>query len=208
MTLVVRGEVGRGGFRRAVDLTVESGKVLGITGHNGAGKTTLLHTIAGIDRMVSGSITLDGTVLDDGRTFVDPTDRRCVVVFQDFRLFPHMDVLRNVAYGPRSHGAPRDEAHSRAEAALASVGAAHLAGRAPGSLSGGEKQRVALARAIVTNPRVLLLDEPFASVDADSRPALREVLVGILAASTAHTLVVSHDPADIAGLAGDSLDLG
>lgn len=201
MTLMVRGEVGRGGFRRAVDLSVEAGAVLGITGHNGAGKSTLLHTVAGIDRMVSGSVTLDGAVLDDAGTFVDPTERRAVVVFQDFRLFPHMSVLGNVAYGPRSHGAPRAEAEDRARGALTSVGALHLADRDPSSLSGGEKQRVALARALVTNPRVLLLDEPFAAVDAASRPALRELLAGILRDSPAHTLIVSHDPADIAELA-------
>ena len=202
MTLRVRGAVGRGGFRREVDITVEQGRVLGIVGANGAGKSTLLHTVAGIERMITGSVVLDGETLDDGATFVPPEHRRAVVVFQDFRLFPHMSVLANVAYGPRSHGAPRSEATERATGALASVGMSAFADRSPDSLSGGERQRVALARAFVTNPRILLLDEPFASVDAESRPVLREVLATLLASSQAHTLIVSHDAQDIADLCG------
>lgn len=205
MTLRVSGTVGRGGFRRDVDLTVEQGRVLGIVGANGAGKSTVLHTVAGIERMVSGSVMLDDQPLDDGAVFEPPEERRAVVVFQDFRLFPHMSVLANVAYGPRSHGAPKAEANERAVSALASVGMSEFAARTPGSLSGGERQRVALARAFVTNPRILLLDEPFASVDAESRPGLREVLRALLASSPAHTLIVSHDAPDIADLCGPGM---
>ncbi|MEY4079605.1 MAG: hypothetical protein RL430_35 [Actinomycetota bacterium] len=208
MTLIVRGTVGRGNFRRDVDLAVEAGGVLGIIGPNGAGKSTVLHTVAGIERMVSGSIVIDGEVLDGPGAFVVPELRRAVVVFQDIRLFPHMDVLANVAYGPRSHGAPRAEAAERARAALASVGMGAMGNRRPASLSGGERQRVALARAFVTNPRILLLDEPFAAVDTDSRPGLREVLKNLLAGSTAHALVVSHDQADIEDLCGSVVVLG
>jgi len=200
MTLTVLGTVGRGDFRRDVDISVGAGQVLGLVGPNGAGKSTVLHTVAGIERMVSGAIVLDGETLDGPGAFVVPEDRRAVVVFQDIRLFPHMDVLANVAYGPRSHGAPRAEAAERARAALGSVGMGAFAGRAPASLSGGERQRIALARAFVTNPRILLLDEPFAAVDADSRPGLREVLKTLLSGSQAHTLVVSHDQADIEDL--------
>jgi len=205
VTLSVHGTFGRAGFVREVALDVEAGKPVGVVGPNGSGKSTLLHTIAGIDRMRSGTISLDGTVLDDATTFVEPGDRRCVVMFQDLRLFPHMSVLNNVAYGPRCHGAPRREAHERALGALESVGAGHLADRRPGTLSGGERQRVALARALVTNPRVLLLDEPFASVDAASRPALRELLATALVGADCHVLVVSHDPADIEGLVGGTV---
>ncbi|MFM8793635.1 MAG: sulfate/molybdate ABC transporter ATP-binding protein [Acidimicrobiales bacterium] len=200
MTLSVHGSFGRGGFVRDVTLDAAAGRPVGVVGPNGSGKSTLLHTIAGLDRMRSGSVSLDGTVLDDGGTFVQPGERRCVVMFQDLRLFPHMTVLGNVAYGPRCHGAPRREAHDRALGALESVGAAHLADRQPGTLSGGERQRVALARAIVTNPRILLLDEPFAAVDAVSRPALRGLLTTMLVGADCHVLVVSHDPADLDGL--------
>jgi molybdate transport system ATP-binding protein len=202
MTLTVRGTVGREGFSQDVSFEVNAGDTIGLVGPNGSGKSTLLHTIAGLEHMKSGSVVLDDEILDDGRTFVQPGDRRCVVVFQDLRLFPHMTVLANVAYGPRCHGAPRDEARVRATAALESVGAAALWSRSPGSLSGGEKQRVALARALVTNPRILLLDEPFAAVDADTRPALRELLRQVLVESRAHTVVVSHDQVDIADLCG------
>lgn len=200
MTLSVHGSFGRGGFVREVALDAAAGRPVGVVGPNGSGKSTLLHTIAGLDRMRSGSVSLDGTVLDDGATFVQPGGRRCVVMFQDLRLFPHMTVLGNVAYGPRCHGAPRREAHDRALGALESVGAAHLADRHPGTLSGGERQRAALARAIVTNPRILLLDEPFAAVDAVSRPALRGLLTTMLVGADCHVLVVSHDPADLDGL--------
>jgi molybdate transport system ATP-binding protein len=200
VTLSVHGSFGRGGFVRDVALDAAAGRPVGVVGPNGSGKSTLLHTIAGLDRMRSGSVSLDGTVLDDGDTFVQPGERRCVVMFQDLRLFPHMTVLRNVAYGPRCHGAPRREAHDRALEALTSVGAVHLADRQPGTLSGGERQRVALARAIVTNPRILLLDEPFAAVDAASRPALRGLLTTMLVGADCHVLVVSHDPADLDGL--------
>ena len=201
MTLSVHGSIGRGGFVREVTLDVVAGVPVGLVGPNGSGKSTLLHTVAGLERMRSGSVVLDGTVLDDAGTFVKPGERRCVVMFQDLRLFPDMTVERNVAFGPRCHGAPRAEARSRALAALESVGAGHLAMRMPGTLSGGERQRVALARALVTNPRVLLLDEPFAAVDSDSRPALRKLLVGVLSAPSLHAVVVSHDPEDLRGLA-------
>lgn len=207
MTLTVRGTVGRGDFRRDVDLAVEAGEVLGIIGPNGAGKSTVLHTLAGIERMVSGSIVIDGEILDGQGAFVLPELRRAVIVFQDIRLFPHMDVLANVAYGPRSHGAPRAEAAERARVALESVGMGAMVDRRPASLSGGERQRVALARAFVTNPRILLLDEPFAAVDADSRPGLREVLKNLLAGSTAHALVVSHDQPDIEDLCRSVVNL-
>lgn len=202
MTLVFDASFGRGGFSRHATFEVPPGGVLGLVGANGSGKSTLLHTVAGIDRVLAGRIELEGRVLDDGDVFVEPQDRRCVVVFQDLRLFPTMTVLENVAYGPRCHGAPRADAHARARDALERVGLAGFGGRAPGGLSGGERQRVAIARAVVTNPEVLLLDEPFAAVDAESRPGLREVLRNVLAGSGARTVIVSHDAADIQDLAG------
>ena len=202
MTLVFDAVFGRGGFSRHASFEVAPGEVLGLVGANGSGKSTLLHTIAGIERVRSGHVTLDGRVLDDGDVFVEPRDRRCVVVFQDLRLFPTMTVLENVAYGPRCHGAPRADAHARAREALARVGLVGFEGRRPDGLSGGERQRVAIARAVVTNPAVLLLDEPFAAVDAESRPGLREVLRDVLTGSEARTVIVSHDPADIRDLAG------
>lgn len=202
MTLHFDATFGRGGFSRHASFEVGPGEVLGLVGANGSGKSTLLHTIAGIDRVLDGRVELDGRVLDDGDIFVEPQERRCVVVFQDLRLFPTMSVLENVAYGPRCHGAPRADAHARAHEALDRVGLAGFGGRKPDGLSGGERQRVAIARAVVTNPAVLLLDEPFAAVDADSRPGLRAVLRDVLSGSEARTVIVSHDPADIEDLAG------
>jgi molybdate transport system ATP-binding protein len=202
VTLAFDATFGRGGFSRHAAFEVMPGEVLGLVGANGSGKSTLLHTIAGIEPVRSGRVTLDGRVLDDGNAFVEPQDRRCVVVFQDLRLFHTMTVLENVAYGPRCHGAPRADAHARAREALAQVGLTGLEGRKPDGLSGGERQKVAIARAVVTNPEVLLLDEPFAAVDAESRPGLRDVLRTVLAGSGARTVIVSHDTADIQDLAG------
>ena len=202
MTLVFDATFGRGGFSRHASFEVAPGEVLGLVGANGSGKSTLLHTVAGIDRVLAGRVELDGRVLDDGDVFVEPQDRRCVVVFQDLRLFPTMSVLENVACGPRCHGAPRTDAHARAQDALERVGLAGFGGRKPDGLSGGERPRVAIARAVVTNPSVLLLDEPFAAVDAESRPGLRDVLREVLAGSDARTVLVSHDTADIRDLAG------
>lgn len=202
MTLVFDATFGHGGFSRHAAFEVPPGAVLGLVGANGSGKSTLLHTVAGIVPVRSGRVVLDDTVLDDGSVFVEPQHRRCVVVFQDLRLFPTMTVLENVAFGPRCHGAPRADANARAREALARVGLAGFESRKPDGLSGGERQRVAIARAVVTNPAVLLLDEPFAAVDAESRPGLREVLRGVLEGSEARTVIVSHDPADLEDLAG------
>lgn len=200
MTLVLGGTVSRGGFSRHVDLIVEQGRPVGLTGPNGSGKSTVLRAIAGLDRLARGSIVLDGVALDSGSTFVPTEERSVGVVFQDLRLFPHLSALDNVAFGLRCADTPRAEARSRATSVLESVGAGHLADRRPASMSGGEAQRVALARALATSPRVLLLDEPFASVDAATRPALRSLIANVTGGTTIHTVIVSHDEADLTEL--------
>lgn len=200
MTLVLGGTVARGGFSRHVDLVVEQGRPMGLTGPNGSGKSTVLRAIAGLDRLDHGSIVLDGAALDSGSMFVPAEERLVGVVFQDLRLFPHLSALDNVAFGLRCRGTARGEARSRASVVLESVGADHLAHERPTSMSGGEAQRVALARALATSPRVLLLDEPFASVDAASRPSLRSLIASVTRGTTIHTVIVSHDEADLTEL--------
>jgi ABC-type sulfate/molybdate transport systems ATPase subunit len=129
------------------------------------------------------------------------------VVFQDLRLFPHRNVISNVAYSLRAHGVDKDEAHSRSASLLARVGLSSFEARRPNELSGGERQRVALARALVVEPRVLLLDEPLSAVDVASRAALRELLPEVLTTFAGATILVTHDLGDVEALATRSLSL-
>jgi molybdate transport system ATP-binding protein len=132
---------------------------------------------------------------------VPARDRRVGTVFQDHRLFPHLTALENVAFGPRSRGVPAHAARSRALDELRRVGLAELAGRRPAELSGGQSQRVAVARALAADPRLLLLDEPLAALDAEQRPAVRAALAEVLQEVRLATLLVTHDPVDAVALA-------
>jgi len=208
MSLVVDGVVARGAFSRVVSISIEPGRPVGLVGPNGSGKSTTLRAIAGLDRLASGTISLDGSVLDGADAFVPAELRGVGVVFQTMRLFPHLTALDNVAFGLRCAGASRHDARGQARRLLTSVGADHVADRRPATLSGGEAQRVALARALAPSPRVLLLDEPFASVDADSRPALRALLRSLVVGSGICSVIVSHDRADISDLTDVVVDLG
>lgn len=208
MTLEIDGRIARGAFERGVAFSVARGEVLGLVGRNGAGKSTVLHTIAGLVRMKSGSLSFDSNTWDGGNMFVHAEDRNCSLLFQDLRLFPTMSAIDNVAFAARSRGADRAGARDAARDALERTGALHLVDRRPSTLSGGERQRVAVARALVSRPDVLLLDEPFAAVDADSRGPLRDTLSGILAGFGGCTVLVSHDRADIENLAHRTVDLG
>ena len=147
-----------------------------ILGPNGSGKSTLLSALAGLEAIDSGRISLDDAVLDDpdAGTFVPAQRRRIGMVFQDLLLFPHLDVLDNVAFGPRSRGL--DDPRERARTWLERLGGEDLADRRPGSLSGGQAQRVAMARALATEPALLLLDEPLAALDASTRLEVRREL--------------------------------
>ncbi len=208
MSLEVDADVTRGGFRLRVTLTVESGETVAILGPNGAGKTTLLHVIAGLCALDRGRVECDGDLLDDGeRSFVLPEARRFGCVFQDRRLFPYLSVLDNVAFGLRTRGVDRPTARGRAERELESVGAYEYRTMRPRELSGGQAQRVALARTLVTEPRVLLLDEPFDALDAAARPAMRALLADRLEASETSTLLVTHDEHDASVLASRAIRL-
>ena len=209
MTISLQGVVGRGEFERVLDFSVSDGEVLAITGPNGSGKSTVIHTIAGLIPMRSGQLIADNTTWDSSttNTWVEPENRTCAVVFQDLRLFPHMSVISNVAYGLRARGMHKDEALSRAETLLTRVGLKSYEMRRPNNISGGERQRVALARALVVEPRVLLLDEPLSAVDAASRSGLRELLPELLAGFSGATILVTHDQTDVEALATTTLGL-
>jgi len=192
-----------GALHLELALAVAPGEVLGLVGPNGAGKTTTLRALAGALRLARGRIALDGEVWDEPASgaFVPASERRVGMVFQDRLLFPHLSALENVAFGPEARGAPRSAARARALGWLERVGAAPLAERRPAALSGGQAQRVALARALATEPKLLLLDEPLAALDADARLELRGELARHLADFAGPVVLVSHDAEDTAALA-------
>ncbi|MFJ9586732.1 ABC transporter ATP-binding protein [Streptomyces acidicola] len=189
--------VDRGDFRLDVALTAGPGDVVALLGPNGAGKTTALRALAGLTPLTSGHLLLDGTELDG----TPPESRPVGVVFQDYLLFPHLTALDNVAFGPRCQGATKAEARAQAAVWLERMGLADHAGARPRRLSGGQAQRVALARALATGPRLLLLDEPLAALDARTRLEVRAGLRRHLAAFEAVAVLVTHDPLDAMVLA-------
>jgi molybdate transport system ATP-binding protein len=192
-----------GQLELAAELSVATGELVVLLGPNGAGKTTLLRALAGLVPLDRGRVTLDGTVLDDLATGEHvPTERRPVgFVFQDYLLFPHLSAIENVAFGLRARGLPRAEARRRAGTWLERVGLAGHAGARPRALSGGQAQRVALARAMVGDPRLLLLDEPLAALDAATRTEVRRDLRRHLASFDGTRLLVTHDPLEAMALA-------
>jgi iron(III) transport system ATP-binding protein len=182
---------------RGVELAVEPASLTAVLGLSGCGKTTLLRVITGFERAQRGSVTLGGTTLDDGRSFLAPEKRGIGYVPQEGALFPHLSVQANVGFG-----LSRSERRGRAVGELLEmVGLAPLARRMPHELSGGEQQRVALARALARRPRALLLDEPFSSLDASLRTHVREEVHGLLREQGITTVLVTHDQDEALSLA-------
>ncbi|MEV4339277.1 ABC transporter ATP-binding protein [Streptomyces sp. NPDC049590] len=189
--------VDRPAFRLDITLTAAPGEVVALLGPNGAGKTTALRALAGLTALTDGHLRLDGTPLEH----TPPESRPVGVVFQDYLLFPHLSALDNVAFGPRCRGARKAEARAEAAAWLDRMGLAGHAAARPRRLSGGQAQRVALARALATRPRLLLLDEPLAALDARTRLEVRAALRRHLAEFEAVSVLVTHDPLDAMVLA-------
>jgi molybdate transport system ATP-binding protein len=203
VSLEARVELTLGRLHLDVEVVVATGELVVLLGPNGAGKTTLLRALAGLVELERGRVALDGVVLEDTRTRARvPTERRPIgVVFQDYLLFPHLSALENVAFGLRARGVPRAEARRSAAAWLQRVGLAEHGGSRPRALSGGQAQRVALARAAVGDPRLLLLDEPLAALDAASRSEVRRDLRRHLRSFDGTSLLVTHDPLEAMALA-------
>ena len=189
-------QVARGDFLLRAAARIERGTTVAVLGPNGAGKSTLIRCLAGLESIDAGSIAIDGRIVDDGARALPPVQRDAGVVFQDYALFPHLSVLENVAFGPQSRGAGRAAARSTAQGRLDALGIGELARRRPAQLSGGQAQRVALARALATAPRVLLLDEPLAALDVQTRESVRVELERTLQAFDGCVLLVTHDPLD------------
>ena len=191
-------EVVRDGFTLEVQLSLARGPTA-LVGPNGAGKSTLLRAILGALPVRRGRIVLDGqTLLDTTWGASVPTEERRVAwVPQEYALFPHLTVLENVSFG-----VPGPTGHARAVAVMDQLGLTPLRSRHPGALSGGERQKVALARALATEPRVLLLDEPLAALDADTRETTRALLAETLHRLAIPSLVVTHEMRDVLALGG------
>ena len=194
--LTMSGTVERGSFRLEADLRAAPGEVLGVLGPNGAGKTTLLRALSGLEALTTGSIHLGDLTLDDASTdtFVPAHHRPVGMVFQSYRLFPHLDVRDNVAYAPRVQGAGRRQARAAADTWLERLDLTALATRRPHQISGGQAQQVALARALAANPRFLLLDEPLSALDARTRLEVRAHLRHHLDQFAGPVLIITHDP--------------
>jgi iron(III) transport system ATP-binding protein len=185
---------------RDVSISVAAGATVALLGPSGCGKTTMLRIIAGLERADRGSVTIGGEVVADADTWVPPERRRVGMVFQDWALFPHLSVARNVAYGlPRAERQGR-----RVDAALAMVGLEGMGDRSPATLSGGQQQRVALARSLAPEPEVLLLDEPFSNLDTSLRVQVRVEVHRLLTELGITTVFVTHDQEE-AFLLGDEV---
>lgn len=183
--------------RRVVDgvsLVVHPGEVLCLLGPSGCGKSTTLRMIAGVEPLDGGRIRLEGEEVNGPDRFVPPEKRSVGLMFQDFALFPHLDITRNVAFGLTALS--RAERERRARDLLGRVGLAGHAGRYPHELSGGEQQRVALARALAPGPRLMLMDEPFSGLDDRLRDGVRDATIDLLAESGTAALLVTHDPGE------------
>jgi len=187
-----------------VSFGLARGQIGVLIGPSGCGKTSLLRAIAGLERLQAGRIAIDGETLADAASglHVAPEGRRIGMVFQDYALFPHLSIADNIGFGLRHLG--REARRTRIAEVLDLVGLAHAAQRAPHQLSGGQQQRVALARALAPAPRLLLLDEPFSSLDVDLREHLSQELRAILQASGTTALFVTHDQAEAFAI-GDML---
>jgi iron(III) transport system ATP-binding protein len=174
---------------------VEKGEIMGLAGPSGSGKSTLLRLIAGFEHPSEGSILLDGKIVASEGVFVRPEQRNVGMVFQDYGLFPHMTVRKNIEFGLR--GLSRGERADRTGEILELARMEALMSRYPYELSGGQQQRVALMRALAPRPRLLLLDEPFSSLDAHLRKDICGEVKDILEEAKITCLLVSHDQHDI-----------
>lgn len=194
--------VRRASFELDAEVQAAPGELVALMGPSGAGKSTLLNVIAGFVPLAEGVVRLDdSTVQDAAGIDVPPRERGVILLGQQPRLFPHLNARENIAFGPRAHRAPRTQARAEADAWLERIGLATFGDRRPERLSGGQQQRVALARALATSPRVLLLDEPFTSLDPATADGIRTLLRDELAATGTTAVMATHDAADAVALA-------
>ena len=185
---------------RGLDLEIHDREFVTLLGPSGCGKTTTLRLLAGLAAPDAGEIAIDGEVVSSPRGVLPPERRRMGMVFQSYALWPHMSVFDNVAFGLTLKRMSRREIRERADRALAMVGLEGLGGRTPAALSGGQQQRVALARALVTEPAILLLDEPLSNLDAKLRERMRVELKDLQRRTGITFVYVTHDQAEAMAL--------
>lgn len=174
---------------KSINLKVNDGELISLLGASGCGKTTMLKTIAGIVKQDEGSIVLGGNIVDK----IPAYQRRTVIVFQDFRLFPHMTVAENIGFPLKMLGLNKTKRREKAIELLKKVQLEGYENRHVDKLSGGQMQRVALARALAAKPSILLLDEPFSSLDINLRKDMRELILGLQNEYKITTILVTHD---------------
>jgi putative spermidine/putrescine transport system ATP-binding protein len=172
-----------------ISLRIAKGSYCCLLGPSGCGKSTTLRMIAGHESVSSGDVLLDNRNITD----LPAAERGTAMMFQSFALFPHLSALDNVAFSLKMKGVAKPERHARAQALLERVAMGHLAQRKPGELSGGQQQRVALARALITQPKALLLDEPFSALDALTRESLQDHLLALWEQHRPTLVLVTHD---------------
>lgn len=176
-----------------VSIDTAGGEILTLLGASGSGKSTTLRIIAGLERLTSGEVRIDGRVVSSPSVHVPTHKRQIGMVFQSYAVWPHMTVLDNVAFPLKVAGVKKGERHATAREKLAEVALTEYADRLPGSLSGGQQQRVALARAIVGDPRIILYDEPLSNLDARLRDRLRERIRALHERLGITAIYVTHD---------------
>lgn len=207
MDLAADFSVRRGSFTLRVQHTFPSGKVTALVGQNGAGKTTLLESVAGFLEISEGTLTAGESIWasPDARppVHVPPHRRRAVLLPQGGNLFPHLTVTENVRFGPLAQGLPRQDQDRTVARWLGELDLEGLADRNPGELSGGQRARVALARALAASPHILLLDEPAAALDVGAADEFRRIFRDLAEQNPVTTLLVTHSPADVLGLADE-----
>jgi iron(III) transport system ATP-binding protein len=197
----VRKEFGTKVALNGVSLVVEPGTFTVLLGPSGSGKTTLLRCLAGIEQPTSGEITIGDKVVFGPGKFVSPDKRGLSMVFQDYALWPHLTVRKNIAFPLLSSSMPKDERAQRVDNLLERVGIAHLADRYPNELSGGEQQRVALARALSARVGLILFDEPLSNLDADRRDQLRIEIATLTRDAGVTAVYITHDQSEAFALA-------
>ncbi|CAM4349405.1 ABC transporter ATP-binding protein [Paenibacillus alkaliterrae] len=187
---------GKGDVLHNFSMRLNKGEVVGVLGQSGGGKSTLLRIIAGLEVPNSGNISINGRTLVDRKQFVLPEKRGIGMIFQDYALFPHLTVAQNILFG--LHRLSRKERLQRLEEMLELIQLQDFRKRFPHELSGGQQQRVAFARSLAPEPELLLMDEPFSSLDADLKHSIREELKRMLRTANMTCILVTHDKEDAA----------
>ena len=182
-----------------ISLDIEEGEILAVFGESGSGKSTLLRLIAGLESKGEGLIKIAGERVLDAACYISPEKRGLGMVFQDYALFPHMTVKKNIAFGLL--GINHKEREKRVSAMLDLVNLKEYGDKFPHELSGGQQQRVALARALAPSPKCLLLDEPFSNLDSELQDRIRDELKSIIVKTGVTTIFVTHDREDVRRLA-------